>query len=251
MKLEAAAEKAKKTLSPAGVTEAAIAVECLLEDTDLNVNLALAEFEKRVQPLLVRLEAPISQAMAGACAALVVELDPRKLCDDAHFLTTAPHTEAGVTPEQLANVEIVGGGTRVNSVKLHIAGVLGLDKSKLNYGLSTTLNADEAVSRGCALQAAILSSRFQVKPFEVHEACPYAVRISWDDAGSCKSANANAAAEGGEGMDEEGEGAGPQDGDAQAAEGENSLVLFKRNDKVPNQRRVTFHKNGDFTVKCV
>ena len=49
----------------------------------------------------------------------------------------------------------------------------------------------------------------------------------------------------------EGEGAGPQDGDAQAAEGENALVLFKRNDKVPNQRRVTFQKNGDFTVKCV
>lgn len=67
MKLEAAAEKAKKTLSPAGVTEAAIAVECLMDDTDLNVNLALNEFEKRVQPLLARLEAPIKQAMAGAC----------------------------------------------------------------------------------------------------------------------------------------------------------------------------------------
>lgn len=156
-----------------------------------------------------------------------------------------------MTPEQLANVEIVGGGTRVNSVKLHIAGLLGLDKSKLNYGLSTTLNADEAVSRGCALQAAILSSRFQVKPFEVHEACPYAVRLSWDEAG--KNAVAGGGGGSGEAMEEEGEGegAGPQDGDAQAAEGENALVLFKRNDKVPNQRRVTFQKNGDFTVKCV
>lgn len=152
-------------------------------------------------------------------------------------------TEAGVTPEQLANVEIVGGGTRVNSVKLHIAGLLGLDKAKLNYGLSTTLNADEAVARGCALQAAILSSRFQVKPFEVHEACPYAIRLSWDDAGK------SAAAGGEEAMDT------AEEGDAEAAvsaEGaDNSLVLFKRNDKVPNQRRVTFQKNADFTVKYV
>lgn len=67
LKLDAAAEKAKKTLSPAGVTEASISVECLLDDTDLNVSLPLEEFEKRVQPLLARLEAPIQQALAGAC----------------------------------------------------------------------------------------------------------------------------------------------------------------------------------------
>lgn len=146
-----------------------------------------------------------------------------------------------MTPEQLANVEIVGGGTRVNSVKLHIAGLLGLDKAKLNYGLSTTLNADEAVARGCALQAAILSSRFQVKPFEVHEACPYAIRLSWDE---------EAGKSGGKGEREAMDTAGAEEeGDATAAEGEDSLVLFKRNDKVPNQRRVTFQKNADFTVK--
>jgi len=161
--------------------------------------------------------------------------------------------EADVTPEQLANVEIVGGGTRVNSVKLHIAGLLALDKGKLNYGLGTTLNADEAVSRGCALQAAILSSRFQVKPFEVHEACPYAIRLSWDEAGKNKGGAGGSG--GGDAMEQE-EGAGDGkaeegDADAQAGEGADSLLLFQRNDKVPNQRRVTFQKNGDFTVKCV
>lgn len=70
--------------------------------------------------------------------------------------------DAGIGPEQLANVEVVGGGTRVNCVKQRIASILKLDRSKMNYGLSTTLNADEAVARGCALQCAILSSRFQV-----------------------------------------------------------------------------------------
>ena len=210
LKLQGAAEKAKKTLSPAGVSEAAISVECVWEDIDLNVNLSVDEFEKRVQPLLARLEAPIRQALE----------------------------EAGITPEQLANVEVVGGGTRVNSVKLHIAGILGLDKTKLNYGLSTTLNADEAVARGCALQAAILSSRFQVKPFEVMEACPYAIKLSWEESPSSSMEEDESATAGANG----------EEGDAQVKEGANSLILFKRNDKVPNQRRVTFRKNADFSV---
>lgn len=43
-----------------------------MDDTDLNVSLSLEEFERRVQPLLARLEAPITQAMAGkrACVRL-------------------------------------------------------------------------------------------------------------------------------------------------------------------------------------
>eukprot|EP00624_Nannochloropsis_granulata_P001996 evm.model.NODE_19466_length_64249_cov_18.424255.11 len=209
LKLQAAAEKAKKTLSPAGVSEASISVECVMEDTDLNTALSLEEFERRVQPLLARLEAPITQALA----------------------------EAGVTPEQLANVEVVGGGTRVNSVKMHIAGLLHLDKTKLNYGLSTTLNADEAVSRGCALQAAILSSRFQVKPFEVLEACPYPINLSWEESPSAAAP-----------MDEDEPAAGGEGEEAAVKAGDGSVLLFKRNDKVPNQRRVTFRKDADFTV---
>ncbi|EWM30307.1 heat shock protein 70 [Nannochloropsis gaditana] len=208
LKLQAAAEKAKKTLSPAGVSEASISVECVLEDTDLNTALSLEEFEKRVQPLLARLDGPIMQAMA----------------------------EAGVLPEQLANVEVVGGGTRVNSVKLHIAALLKLDKNKLNYGLSTTLNADEAVSRGCALQAAILSSRFQVKPFEVLEACPYPIKLSWEEDASATP------------MDEDETGTGGEGDDGAVKAGDNSVLLFKRNDRVPNQRRITFRKDADFTV---
>lgn len=42
-------------------------------------------------------------------------------------------------------VEIVGGATRIPAVKERIAKFFGKD-------ISTTLNADEAVARGCALQ---------------------------------------------------------------------------------------------------
>lgn len=65
MKLEIAAEKAKKTLSPAGVLEASISVECVMDEIDLSIKLKLEEFEKRAQPFLDRLEAPIVQALEG------------------------------------------------------------------------------------------------------------------------------------------------------------------------------------------
>lgn len=47
--------------------------------------------------------------------------------------------------EDIYAVEIVGGASRIPSVKERISRFFGKE-------LSTTLNADEAVARGCALQ---------------------------------------------------------------------------------------------------
>lgn len=58
--------------------------------------------------------------------------------------------------EDVSAVEIVGGATRIPAVKEKIAKFFGKD-------VSTTLNADEAVARGCALQ--VLPS--QPSPFSV------------------------------------------------------------------------------------
>jgi len=134
LKLEVAAEKAKKTLSPNGVTEANISVECLAEDRDLSCILTKDEFEARTAELVKRLEAPVNQALA----------------------------EAGLRREDIAEIEIVGGSTRVSIVKRKLGEILGLDPSALNYGLKTTMNSDEAVARGGALQCAMLSSRMKV-----------------------------------------------------------------------------------------
>lgn len=54
--------------------------------------------------------------------------------------------------EDVSAVEIVGGTTRIPAVKEKIARFFGKD-------ISTTLNADEAVARGCALQV-LLSQPF-------------------------------------------------------------------------------------------
>jgi molecular chaperone DnaK (HSP70) len=55
------------------------------------------------------------------------------------------------------------------------------------------MNADEAVARGCALQCAILSSKFKVKDFSIIEAVPYPIRVSWEpEAGAAAVSAADA-----------------------------------------------------------
>jgi heat shock 70kDa protein 4 len=83
--------------------------------------------------------------------------------------------EAGLAREQLHEIEIVGGTSRVNCVKRRLGEILGLDASLVNYGLKTTMNSDEAVCRGGALQCAMLSSRVKVKPFNIVDKIPYGI----------------------------------------------------------------------------
>lgn len=71
--------------------------------------------------------------------------------------------QAGLNASQLSAVEIVGGAIRMRAVKQRIAAHLGITGESPNYGLSTTLNMDECVARGCALQCAILSPLFKVR----------------------------------------------------------------------------------------
>jgi len=204
LKIEQAAEKAKKTLSPSGVNEANISVECLMNDMDFNGILSRDIFEAGCQPLLDRLELPIQQALA----------------------------EAGIAREQLLDIEIVGGATRVACLKNRLSDIFGLDKSKPNYGLSTTLNADESVAKGCALQSAILSPRFRVKEFDVVEANTYPIRLNWEP-----EVLSNEVQQEGEEVEEQ-------------PIHENQVILFRRNDPSPKTLQITLRKAADFTVNA-
>ena len=150
LKLYAAAEKAKKTLSPHGVSEAVIVVECIVEDIDLNCTLTREEFESRMEILLDRLNKPIHACLQ----------------------------EAKVDLNQIAEVEITGGSTRVNSIKKHISNILQLDSCALNYGLKCTMNADEAVSRGCAIQCALGVTHVKMVPYTIIDRIHQAMYIS-------------------------------------------------------------------------
>lgn len=67
-----------------------------------------------------------------------------------------------ISPDSIQHVEIVGGCTRIPWVQETISNFFSnrLPPSK-------TLNMDEAVARGCALQAAMLNPRYRVREFTV------------------------------------------------------------------------------------
>lgn len=80
--------------------------------------------------------------------------------------------QAGLKKEDIYSVEIIGGNTRMPAIKDIIAEVYG-------KFVSTTLNQDEAVARGCALQSAILSPTFRVRDFNVADRQPYGIKLTW------------------------------------------------------------------------
>jgi heat shock protein 4 len=202
LKLAAAAEKAKKTLSPQGVTEANVSVECLAEDRDLNTIITLEEFERRAQRLTERLPGPLLAALA----------------------------EAGLTKEQISDVEIVGGSSRVQCIKRTLGQVMGLDPTVVNFGLKTTMNSDEAVARGSALQCAMLSSRVKVKPFTITDRIQYPVEAVYESTGGGMSGP----------MDEEEDGNNENLQTSRRGSME-SVQLYARGDEIPHKpRRITF-----------
>ena len=62
--------------------------------------------------------------------------------------------DAAVAKEQISTVEVVGGSSRVPAVTQALAEAFGMEPSR-------TLNAKECVSRGAALQCAMLSPIFR------------------------------------------------------------------------------------------
>jgi len=142
-KLEDAVNKTKKVLS--ANYEAGVSVECLMDDHDFGSNINREDFEKMCQPMMDRVKA----VLEGAIAACFV-----------------PVTQIGF-------VEIVGGAVRVPWVKKMISEAFG------GKELSTTMNQEESVARGCALQAAILSPLYKVRDFKVEDTSPFGVNVSW------------------------------------------------------------------------
>merc|ERR1719499_1374194 len=79
----------------------------------------------------------------------------------------------GIQVDDIESIEMVGGASRVPWVKEMCSAAFG------GKELSTTMNADESVARGCALQAAILSPLYKVREFTVEDTSPFAVNVGW------------------------------------------------------------------------
>jgi heat shock protein 4 len=143
-RLAAGVEKLKKVLSANNM--APINVESIMNDVDVRGMLKREELEELIKPLLERATAPIEQALA----------------------------EANLKPEDIDHIEMVGGCTRVPSLKSAIQDYFG------GKTLSFTLNQDEAVARGCAFSCAILSPVFRVRDFSIHDMVNYPIEFTWE-----------------------------------------------------------------------
>ncbi|SLM33426.1 hsp88-like protein [Lasallia pustulata] len=143
VRVATAAEKMKKILS--ANAQAPMNIESLMNDVDVSGMLKREDLELLVKPLLDRATVPLEQALA----------------------------EAKLRPEDIDAVEMVGGCTRVPSLKEKISQFFGKP-------LSFTLNQDEAVARGCAFSCAILSPIFRVRDFSVHDIVNYPIEFNWE-----------------------------------------------------------------------
>uniref|UniRef100_A0A8C7CUX9 Heat shock protein family A (Hsp70) member 4 like n=1 Tax=Oncorhynchus kisutch TaxID=8019 RepID=A0A8C7CUX9_ONCKI len=163
LRLSQECEKLKKLMS-ANCSDLPINIECFMNDIDVTGKMNRVQFEELCAPFLMRVEAPLKA---------VIE-------------------QSKLSRDEIYAVEVVGGATRIPSIKERIAKFFGKD-------VSTTLNADEAVARGCALQCAILSPAFKVREFSITDVVPFPITLRWkspteDGVGECEVYSKNHAA---------------------------------------------------------
>lgn len=174
-------EKLKKLMS-ANSSNLPLNIECFMNDIDVSSKLSRAQFEEMCADILARVEPPL-----------------RSLMEQAHLKKDDIHA-----------VEIVGGASRMPAIKERISQFFGKEPS-------TTLNADEAVARGCALQCAILSPAFKVREFSVTEVVPFPVSLKWNSA---------------------------------AEDGVSDCEVFPKNHAAPFSKVLTFYRREPFSLEA-
>uniref|UniRef100_A0A8C4E104 Heat shock protein 4b n=1 Tax=Dicentrarchus labrax TaxID=13489 RepID=A0A8C4E104_DICLA len=183
-------EKLKKLMS-ANSSVLPLNIECFMNDIDVTGKMNRGQFEEMCGDIWARVEPPLQSL-----------LEQTKL-----------------KKEDIYAVEIVGGASRIPAVKERISKFFGKE-------LSTTLNADEAVARGCALQhlnphlfvcCAILSPAFKVREFSITDVTPYPISLKWHSA---------------------------------AEEGLSDCEVFPRNHAAPFSKVLTFYRKEPFSLEA-
>ncbi|XP_067306558.1 heat shock protein 105 kDa isoform X1 [Pseudorasbora parva] len=181
LRLTQECEKLKKLMS-SNSTDISLNIECFMDDKDVCGKMNRAKFEELCADLIERIVVPLMAALE----------------------------QAQVRIQDISSVEIVGGATRIPAVKAQISKFFKRDAS-------TTLNADEAVARGCALQCAMLSPAFKVREFSITDVIPFPVSLSWT---------------------------------SEADEGKSCHEIFDRNHPCPSAKLITFYRNKPFILEA-
>ena len=182
VRVAAAVEKLKKVLS--ANANAPLNIESLMNDIDVRGFLKRDEMEALVKPLLDRATVPLEQALA----------------------------DAKLKAEDIDYIEMVGGCTRVPALKASIQQFFGKP-------LSFTMNADEAIARGCAFSCAILSPVFRVRDFSVQDIVNYPIEFAWE-----KSPD--------------------------IPDEDTSLTVFNRGNTMPSTKILTFYRKQPFDLEA-
>ncbi|XP_011256245.1 heat shock 70 kDa protein 4L isoform X2 [Camponotus floridanus] len=180
LRLVAEAEKLKKQMS-ANSTNLPLNIECFMEEKDVHAQMNRNEMEALCAHLFERVERALRQCLSDSKLKL----------------------------EEIHSVEIVGGSSRIPAIKRIVEEVFGRP-------ISTTLNQDEAVARGCALQCAMLSPAVRVREFSVTDIQPYPLKLTWDA--------------------------------TQGEEGE--MEVFGYNHPIPFSKMLTFYRSNPFTLSA-
>ncbi|KAK0177021.1 hypothetical protein PV328_001112 [Microctonus aethiopoides] len=174
-------EKLKKQMS-ANSTKLPLNIECFMDDKDVHGDMKRDDMENMCQHLFKRVETVM-----------------RKCLHDCQLKT-----------EDIHSVEIAGGSSRIPFIKRLVEEVFG----KI---ASTTLNQDEAVARGCALQCAMLSPAVRVRDFSVTDIQSYPIKLTWD----------------------------PVDGE------QGDVEIFSQNHQSPFSKYLTLKRSNPFTLTAV
>uniref|UniRef100_A0A670YE13 Heat shock protein 105 kDa n=1 Tax=Pseudonaja textilis TaxID=8673 RepID=A0A670YE13_PSETE len=174
-------EKLKKLMS-SNSTDIPLNIECFMNDTDISLKMNRSQFEELCGEPLQRIEIPLRSLME----------------------------QIQLKVEDVNAVEIVGGATRMPAVKEKIGKFFGKD-------VSTTLNADEAVARGCALQCAILSPAFKVREISITDAVTFPISLMWS---------------------------------TETEDGDGIHEVFSRHHAAPFSKVLTFYRKGPFELQA-
>nr|UTH79107.1 heat shock protein 70-4 [Protohermes costalis] len=183
IRLLAEVEKLKKQMS-ANSTTLPLNIECFMEDKDVHSVLKRVDMESLCADLFQRVENTLVRCL----------MESKLRLNDIH------------------SVEIVGGSSRIPAIKQLIEKVF-------QRVPSTTLNQDEAVARGCALQCAMLSPAVRVREFSVTDVQNYPVKLCWDTV----------------------------IGD----ESEGEMEVFPQNHPVPFSKMLTFYRKDPFAIRAI
>lgn len=217
LKLHEACVKSKKILS--ANEEAPLNIECLMEDEDLNTKIKRDKFVELCLPLRAKCETAVDE---------VIEMAKKKGLESV---------------EDISFVEIIGGASRVPWFQEVMS-------EKFGKELSRTLNADECIARGCALQAAILHPAYKVRDFKVEDNVPYPVSIAYMGSNKESATAEDADKEKKEKKDAEGDEKMGQEDDATANQVLKKQEVFWDFHQMGTRQHITWYRKGPFSLSA-